>query len=374
MLNIMYKIVALILLCCLSLNSKIDVGSANSYSRFLYPTNSINDNILYFNQYDGTIVKQNIATGNEEIVFDLVPSATTSVQISPDQAKMLIYTPNISYPKYQAPFFDPTQKSPDFRWWIYDFKSQQKTLLGEKINSVSWYSNSEIIYVFNNQEIAIAPIDNLSSFSTLYKKNPMNLDLNKNIISNNINQIVSLKDGYIIGSKNKFKYITSNNYKIAANPNVDFFIEYSSNLVKVINWDGLQQSTLNLSNIIDVEVMESGFLVLLSDGQMIKYTNQGKEEARLFLKPEVNNLYYIGLSDKILISQNDTVSVYNLNTKENGVDLSNIVTSTDTSLDNSSSEQAQEVSTNNSNILLLVGGISCLVLGVGVFIWKLRKR
>lgn len=67
----MYKIVALILLCCLSVNSKIDVVSANSYSRFLYPTNSINDNILYFNQYDGTIVKQNIATGSEEIVLIL---------------------------------------------------------------------------------------------------------------------------------------------------------------------------------------------------------------------------------------------------------------------------------------------------------------
>ncbi len=352
--------------------SKIAVANASIDNYFLYNTYSQNNEILYFDKYDGTIYKQDLSNGSKETIFDLIPSDTDIVQISPDKTKMLIYTSNISYPKYNAPFFDSTQKSPDKRWWIYDFNTQNKKILNAKINLATWYSENEIVYVFDNKDISIAPVNNLNDFNTLYSKLQSTVDTNKLIIANAENQIVPLKEGYIIGSNNKFKYIKNNNYNIVANPNLDIFLEYNNNQVKILDWSGNQKLVLeNLSIKNTVILNNTEFIVLLQNSQLVKYNLQKQELARVTIEPTITNIYPIGESDNsFLIQQDNTISLYNINTKEKGVLLSS---SKDTTPNPTTPVEA-ETTSNNSNILLLIGGILFLVAGVGVFIWKLRRR
>jgi len=370
--NNMKKQYIIVILYLFANISKIAVANASIDNYFLYNTYSQNNEILYFDKYDGTIYKQDLSNGSKETIFDLIPSDTDIVQISPDKTKMLIYTSNISYPKYNAPFFDSTQKSPDKRWWIYDFNTQNKKILNAKINLATWYSENEIVYVFDNKDISIAPVNNLNDFNTLYSKLQSTVDTNKLIIANAENQIVPLKEGYIIGSNNKFKYIKNNNYNIVANPNLDIFLEYNNNQVKILDWSGNQKLVLeNLSIKNTVILNNTEFIVLLQNSQLVKYNLQKQELARVTIEPTITNIYPIGESDNsFLIQQDNTISLYNINTKEKGVLLSS---SKDTTPNPTTPVEA-ETTSNNSNILLLIGGILFLVAGVGVFIWKLRRR
>lgn len=365
----MKKIYIIIILALFSLISNKTFAREGVYKFFLYPTYSKNNYILYFNQYDGAIYNQNIVTGEKKTIFDLIPSSTNIIQISPDNNIILIYTDNISYPKYNAPFFEPAQKSPDKRWWVYDVNTEEKKILNEKTGLATWYSEKEIIYVFDNKDISVAPVNNLNSFKTLYSPLPSNIDTNKVIVANTKHQIVPLKDGYIIGNNNKFKYIENNEYNIVANPNLDIFLEYNNNQVKILDWSGVTK--LVLENIIiqnAVILNNTEFIVLLQNGQLVKYNLQKKELARIAIEPAITDIYSIGESDNsLLVQQDNEISLYNINTKEKGVLLSTNTPAPTTPVE-------PEPNSNGSNILLLVGGILFLVAGVGVLIWKLRKR
>lgn len=61
---------------------------------------------------------------------------------------------------------------------------------------------------------------------------------------------------------------------------------------------------------------------------------------------------------------------------QNGVirDEAGTVLLSTTTTPNSTTPVEAETNSNNSNIILLIGGILFLVAGVGVFIWKLRRR
>lgn len=369
------KIIYIIIVIFLSTSiHSLAFANDSIYSKFLYNTYSKNNEILYFDQYDGAIYKQNILQNSKETIFDLIPSDTDIVQISPDKTKMLIYTSNISYPKYRAPFFDESQKSPDKRWWFYNFNTQDKKILNENISLATWYSENEIIYVFDNKDISIAPISNLSNFQTLYSQLTSNVDTSKIMIANSEHQIVPLKDGYVIGNNNRFKYIKNNDYNTVANPNLDIFLEYNNNQVKILDWNGVTKLVLeNISTKNAVILNSNEFVLLLQNGQLVKYNLKKEELARITIEPTITNIYSIGESDNsILIKQDNIISLYDMNKREKGISLSINI---DDNNSNTTPESTTSVgSDNSSNIILLIGGILFLVAGVGVFFWKLRKR
>lgn len=78
------------------------------------------------------------------------------------------------------------------------------------------------------------------------------------------------------------------------------------------------------------------------------------------------------IGDNVQFSEETTKTLQ----AQNGVirDEAGTVLLSNTTTPNSTTPVAAETTSNNSNILLLIGGILFLVAGVGVFIWKLRRR
>lgn len=78
------------------------------------------------------------------------------------------------------------------------------------------------------------------------------------------------------------------------------------------------------------------------------------------------------IGDNVQFSEETTKTLQ----AQNGVirDEAGTVLLSTTTTPNSTTPVEAENTSNNSNILLLIGGILFLVAGVGVFIWKLRRR
>lgn len=78
------------------------------------------------------------------------------------------------------------------------------------------------------------------------------------------------------------------------------------------------------------------------------------------------------IGDNVQFSEETTKTLQ----AQNGVirDEAGTVLLSTTTTPNSTTPVESETTSNNSNILLLIGGILFLVAGVGVFIWKLRRR
>jgi hypothetical protein len=370
--NNMNKIFSLFLLIASFYSISPVYADTSIYSSFLYPSFAVNNEILYFDQYAGAIVKQNVITGEKSEIFDLIPSATNLVSISPEQSKILLYPPNISFPKYQAPFFDSSRKSPDNQWWVYDFNTTNKILLDDKINLVGWYSDNEIIYVFNNKDITVAPTNDLSKFNILYSNIPSNVDINKQIIANDNHQIIPLVDGYLVGNKKNFVYQKSTNYQISANPKLNYFLEYNNSQIKVFDWDSKQVgSIINISNRKALLLNNDTIAILATNGNLIQYNLQGQEQSNVSLNPIVTDIYSVDQSgNELLINQNNQIRTYNLLKKEQGT----ILLSTNTPTPNTDTNSETEQSNTLGNIAILIGGIVFLAGGLGLFIWKLRKR
>lgn len=78
------------------------------------------------------------------------------------------------------------------------------------------------------------------------------------------------------------------------------------------------------------------------------------------------------IGDNVQFSEETTKTLQ----AQNGVirDEAGTVLLSTTTTPNSTTPVEAETNSNNSNIILLIGGILFLVAGVGVFIWKLRRR
>lgn len=78
------------------------------------------------------------------------------------------------------------------------------------------------------------------------------------------------------------------------------------------------------------------------------------------------------IGDNVQFSEETTKTLQ----AQNGVirDEAGTVLLSTTTTPNTTTPVEAETTSNNSNILLLIGGILFLVAGVGVFIWKLRRR
>ncbi len=170
---------------------------AENFNQFAYPSNEVDDTLLYFNEYSGDITSYNLNTAESTILLTLpggefqltrdqevdFSELAGPIYFSPDNSKMLIFAPTSTPLGYTAEYpFQISGKDDDHQWWIYDFKTNQPQVLSSDFSHVGWNSDQEIVYVFQNREVAIAPISDLANFRVIDLSLNKTVDISQSII------------------------------------------------------------------------------------------------------------------------------------------------------------------------------------------------
>lgn len=350
------------------------------------------DQLMYYDETKGNLVSYNTQTQNQQPLTQISPNEQTLYQkatqdrnlFSQEETsqaplrqiyfnktldKALIYGNNVPFDSY--PFFNPNSQA-DRLWWIYDLETSEATPLDDNLTAVNWYSEDEIIYVFNDSEVSVAPASNPSDFEVLTVTVGNSVDPSKPIQANDRHQLIPFEDGYFIGQEGNFSFHSTSGTAQAL-PSQDRFVIYTQEEIQVMNWQGDVISTItDIDPIQKALVIDSNTIaVLFQDGTTETYTPEGTSQPLSISEDAIENIFYSNADTPhiLTISQSDTLYLYNTDTQEN------INTIRDSSPKESelSPEQPSSGPETSSQIWLAIAGI-ILLIGAGGIAWFTRKK
>ena len=373
--------------------------NANTYREFGWTSFVENETLLYYNEAEGSINQVTLPSQISTPILDSIPSprdtfeffsqnnlidqrsitfdSPLQVQFASNQKRFLIYALNESFDigTESYPFWN-SEVQQEALWWIYDINEQRATPLSARFTSVGWYSDTEIIYVFDDREVAVAPINDLGNFRVLTDQVPASSTPNKPIIASRERQLIPLQDGYLIGNRGEFTmYRTSGEAQALASQ--DTFLIHTATDITILDWNGTVITTLkNLRPLAKALLTSSdSILLLFESGEILLYSFDGTIQQTDILQDFVDDIMFADMNtpSQVLLIQSGNVVVYDVT--QNQID-SVIQDDPESPLDiTSNTQRLQRTTTTSVSQILFIGGGVIIVglIGLGLFIWKKRK-
>ncbi len=365
---------------------------AESFRSLAYPSEVHDGAMMYYDEYQGEIISFDLETSQKTIrlqlpggklrieseesaIFDDMPGP---MYFSPDHSRMLIFAPTSPPRSYQGAYpFAIDQADISQRWWIYTFETQEATLLSEDFSHVGWYSNQQIMYIYQDQEVAVTNIDQLDQFEVLQESFSGTASISQPIIANSERFIIPTSTGYIINNRGEVNTYQNQAFtQISTNINQDSVFIFGETFVDILDWNGTvtgQLSNLNpLSSVIPLS--DNRLLLLLLDGNLIVYASDGTSVPVTINQQPIDSITPIdpNVPDTVLMSQGENVFVYNIT--ENRIQAT-VVQDPESPVEISNSSGLQRVeSTSISPLIIIAGSALILILiGGGLYLWKRSK-
>lgn len=365
------------------------VAELSSFFSYYYE-----DQLMYYDPISGSIIEYNLKQNNtintyniflsEEEAFQILTNESISQEwqgediiqniiFARNNKKALLYTKNILLPQINQtyPFYNPNTSEENL-WWIYDFNTNDAIPLSPRFTSVGWYSDNQIIYVFDNTEIAVAPIDTLGDFRVLSQDIPAPVDPLRPIIANSERQLIPLETGYLIGNRGEFRFYPSSGQAQALTSHEKFLV-HSSTQIDILDWKGNRVERLvNLKPLMKAQMVSNDtLLILFEDGTVVKYSLNGVTEVLSISEGFIDDMFYADANDPSLslIVQQGEVFVYDSSTNQ----IENTIFGDSEALE---SQRLERQSKNTNSPLVIIGGMIVLIasFGYGLMMWKRRKK
>ncbi len=293
----------------------------------LFPSNVANNEVLVFNPISGYLEKKSVVNNSAQRLSQISPTgislyrqsersrsseiAILEVISSPDQSKVLVKATNESFQDSFSnyPFYNQSNASEEL-WWIYDTELEEVIELSSNFDLVSWYSNEQIIYTFDNREVSIATVSNLDSFETLSTL-PQPVDSDKMIVGNSTNQIIPLERGYLVGSNGEYTFLETLGEAFAL-PEQDSFVIVLGRNIERYDWRG------NLIEVLETPLSiyqalyngDDTYSVLHESGDLVIY-NSEEDRSNQVSTSQIRNIRYANKDNasEILLISDSTVEI-----------------------------------------------------------------
>ena len=367
---------------------------ASPFQSFREPSGINNNTVIYFNEYTGNVIEHSLEDNSTVILLSL-PSAgdvlgqeLTDEDSSFDRFEILPQQINVSqnhdYILFQFNNIDlgsnydfySEDSSKEYLWWIYNRQKEDFTQLSERFTSVGWYSDTKIIYVFDDREVAVAPINDLGNFRILTTEVPGSVDPSQRIIANEDHQLIPLEDGYLIGNQGSFTFHRTSG-EAQALPSQDRFLIHSSTRIDILDWNGETITSLENLRPLAKALMpsEDSLILLFESGELVLYALDGSVQENVLSKDFISDVSYATVDDpsEIVIVQSGNVFVFNAVRNQ----IQSVIQDTPDSPIEISTDapRLQRIGAESfSSIGLFVIGVFLIIsMILGLFLWKKRK-